>query len=54
MEWIVANWPVLVAVLLGVSEALTLIPSIKSNGIFQLIFNVLKSIKDKIVTPPAA
>lgn len=31
------------AVLLGISEALSLIPSVKSNGIFQLIFNTLKA-----------
>ena len=28
--------------LLAISEALSLIPSVKSNGIFQLVYNTLK------------
>jgi hypothetical protein len=35
------------AVLGGISEALSLIPSIKSNGIFQLISNALKALLGK-------
>jgi hypothetical protein len=35
------------SVLLGISEALSLIPSIKSNGIVQLVINLLKSIAGK-------
>lgn len=34
-------------VLFGMSEALSLIPIVKSNGIFQMIFNVLKSLAGK-------
>lgn len=37
-----------IAVLGGISEALSLIPGIKANGIFQLIYNALKSIKEKL------
>jgi len=33
------------AILFGLSEVLSLIPSIKSNGIFQLIKNMLNSVK---------
>jgi len=35
------------SVLLGISEALSLIPSIKSNGIIQLVINLLKAISGK-------
>jgi hypothetical protein len=35
------------SVLLGISEALSLIPSIKSNGVVQLVINLLKSIAGK-------
>ena len=35
------------SVLLGISEALSLIPAIKSNGIVQLVINLLKSIAGK-------
>lgn len=35
---------IILGALLAVSEALALIPGIKSNSIFQLLFNVLKSI----------
>lgn len=34
-------------VLFGISEALSLIPGVKSNGIFQLVFNVLASLAGK-------
>jgi hypothetical protein len=32
----------IISAALAISEALSLIPSIKSNGIFQLIYNTLK------------
>lgn len=35
------------AVLGGVSEALSLIPSIKANGVFQLVQSVLKALLGK-------
>jgi hypothetical protein len=35
------------AVLGGISEALSLIPSIKSNGVFQLISSALKALLGK-------
>ena len=35
------------SVLLGISEALSLIPAVKSNGIVQLVINLLKSIAGK-------
>jgi len=35
------------AVLGGISEALSLIPAIKANGVFQLIYNALQSLKKK-------
>lgn len=31
----------------GVSEALALIPAVKSNSIFQLVFNLLKGLAGK-------
>jgi len=33
-----------VAALLAVSEALSLIPGVRANGIFQVVWNVLKMI----------
>lgn len=39
------NIIVILAAALAVSEALALIPSVKSNGIFQLVVNLLKSFK---------
>ena len=35
---------IIVSAALAVSEALSMIPGIKSNGIFQLVFNILKFI----------
>jgi len=39
------NIMMILAVLFGISESLSMIPQIKANGVFQLIFNVLKSFK---------
>lgn len=36
---------IILAALLAVSEALALIPSLKSNSIFQFIVNLLKSLE---------
>ena len=35
---------IIVVAALAVSEALSLIPGLKSNGIFQLIYNVLRAV----------
>lgn len=37
----------ILAALLAISEALSLIPGVKSNGIFQLIYFFLKSFQRK-------
>lgn len=36
------NQAVIFAGLFGISELLSLLPSVKSNGLFQLIFNMLR------------
>jgi hypothetical protein len=36
---------VVFAVALGISESLALIPGLKSNGIIQMVINILKSLK---------
>jgi hypothetical protein len=38
---------IIVSAALAISEALSLIPAIKSNGIFQLIYNLLKALAGK-------
>lgn len=45
MQTITDNWTVILGGLLAVSELLALIPSVKSNSIFQLLFGWLKSQK---------
>lgn len=42
MQIIIDNWGVIAAALLAVSEALSVIPSVKANGLFQLITSLLK------------
>jgi hypothetical protein len=39
-----ANFGMIMAVLFALSEALALIPGVKSNSVFQLVFNALKAI----------
>lgn len=36
-----------VVALFAVSEALALIPSVKANSVFQLVYNTLKTIREK-------
>lgn len=39
---------IVLAALLAVSEALSLIPAVKSNSVFQLIWNGLKKVKEQL------
>ena len=47
LVWLQQNVALILAVLLGLSEALALIPSVKSNSIFQLVYNFLKGFAPK-------
>lgn len=47
MEVIVANKVVIVGFLFALSEILALIPSLKSNSVFTLIYNGLKKFAGK-------
>ena len=41
------QWLIVAGALFAVSEALSLIPAVQSNGVFQFIFNTLKKILGK-------
>lgn len=41
------NVLLVLAVLGGISEALSLIPAVKANGVFQLVANILKVLLGK-------
>jgi hypothetical protein len=45
MSWLVANWGMIATVLWGICETLAIIPAVKSNSVFTLIYNTLKSLK---------
>jgi hypothetical protein len=47
MEFLNENKVVLLAFLFSLSEVLALIPSIKSNSVFQLVYNGMKKLKPK-------
>ncbi len=49
-----ANMGVIFAALFAMSEALALIPFVKSNGVFQAVVEALKSLKNFILKKPAA
>jgi len=38
---------IVLSTLLAISEALSMIPTVKSNGIFQVVFNILKGLSKK-------
>lgn len=54
--WIQANLPMVLGVLLGISEALALIPSIKANSVVGLVIQGLTWLQGVVgkQTPPAA
>lgn len=41
-NWVMSNMTVILGVLFGVSEALSFIPGVAANGVFQAIYNFLK------------
>ncbi len=51
MEFILANKVVILGFLLALSEVLALVPGVKSNSVFELILNLLKSAKDAVIGP---
>lgn len=54
MEFLLENKAVILAALFAISEALALIPGIKSNSVFTLIFNLLKAALGKKDEAPKA
>lgn len=52
MNWLQGlNWTLIFGVLFGVSEALALVPAIKSNSVFQVILGLLAKLSGKQVPP---
>lgn len=49
MAWLQTNWTLIATVAWGICEVLANIPQIKSNSIFQLVYNTLKTVLNKIV-----
>lgn len=41
------QWLLVLAILGGLSETLSLIPQIKANGVFQMFYNCIKAIMPK-------
>lgn len=54
MQFIHDNWGTIATALLGVSEALSLIPGVKSNGIVMAVVNFMKSALSPSSTQPKA
>lgn len=48
--WIHMHGAMILGVMLGMSEALAQIPSIKANSVFQAIMNAMAFIKAKLVS----
>ena len=45
MQFIVENKAVILGALFAISEVLALFPNVKSNSIFQLVVNTIKTLK---------
>lgn len=48
MEYLMLHGLEMFMALFAVSEGLSMLPFVKSNGVFQLVFNILKGIKDAL------
>lgn len=47
INFIAGNWAVIASALFALSEVLSLIPSIKANGVFQLILGLIQKTSTK-------
>jgi hypothetical protein len=47
MEFIIAHKAEILGVLWGLSEALSFIPAVKANGVFQMVVGLIKKIAGK-------
>ena len=47
IKFVQANWELIATILFFVSEFLALFPKVKSNGVFDLIFKLLKAFAKK-------
>lgn len=45
LQLMIDNKAAVLGLLLALSEVLSLVPGIKANGLFELIYNALKSVK---------
>lgn len=54
LAWLAANGPTAIIVMLGVDQALSAIPGIQSNSVFQLIGKALSWLHDVFVKAPPA
>lgn len=54
MEFLFGNKEIILAALFALSEVLALIPGIKSNSVFTLIFNLIKAAIGKKDEAPKA
>ncbi len=52
MEVIIQNKEAILVLLLALSEVLALVPSVKSNSVFQLVWNGLKKLKEVLAPKP--
>lgn len=46
-QWLMANYGLVLAVLLGISESLALIPQLKANGVLDWLIKTLKALAPK-------
>jgi hypothetical protein len=49
IDWVLANKVAIVMILFLLSEALSFIPQVAANGVFQAIFNAVKWLKAKVI-----
>jgi hypothetical protein len=45
IEWL----PILLAALLAISEVLGMFPAVKANGVFQLVYSMIKKAKEVLL-----
>lgn len=51
VSWLQLNGTMIFGVLFGISEALAVIPAVKANSVFQLIYNALEAVYNSMNPP---
>lgn len=51
LQWVMDHYSIIITVLFGLSEVLAAIPGIESGAVYQLVYGILKTLKNFALRP---